>query len=701
MGLPTSIISFSEYSVGTTNPIYTYGNVTVSFAGKIVNDGSQPKSPAIACNENYNGPVSWTFSQPVASIEFDAGYFNSIGSTVARFYNASGALLQSITNSTYGVQHFAYASASGISKVIVTPVAADANGFSVDSLAFGAQASSYVARTGNPDVDGVLWGYKWSNTHLTYSFPVGTAEYTDAGYAAIQGFETFNPTQQQAALAVFANISSFCGLTFTPATGNTVANIRLAEATKLDYGGIDAKLHQPGFDRPTAEGNPPDPQFNQYQFGDAWFSHGVYETPVTGTYEYTAGIMHEIGHTLGLKHGHQAPTLPADHNSFEYSVMTYAAYVGANTDLGIRAHELPTTFMQDDIAALQYMYGANFSYNSGNTVYHFSPADPFIFQTIWDGGGIDEYDLSAYSTPVSIDLRPGAWTITSSQQLADLGDGHRARGNVANALLYNGNPASLIENATGGSGNDWIEGNDIANVLNGGAGNDWIFGYAANDTIIGGYGSDWLDGGAGDDWIDAGTGNDWIDGGAGNDTINGSSGMDTAMYGSNRAQFGITVSGEVVTIYGAGTDRLTGVERAEFNDSILAFDIQGNAGNAYRLYQAAFNRTPDTPGLSFWTHALDRGTDILTVARGFVESSEFRSIYGVQPSNASIVDHLYYNVLHRAGDAEGVAFWTRGLENGLPIADLLQGFAVSSENHSLVDPKIAQGIVLDTSAFLV
>ena len=216
---------------------------------------------------------------------------------------------------------------------------------------------------------------------------------------------------------------------------------------------------------------------------------------MTGTYQYTAGIMHEIGHTLGLKHGHQAPTLPADHNSFEYSVMTYAAYVGANTDLGIRARELPTTFMQDDIAALQYMYGANFSYNSGNTVYQFSPADPFIFQTIWDGGGIDEYDLSAYATPVTIDLRPGAWTITSSQQLADLGDGHHARGNVANALLYNGSPASLIENATGGSGNDWIEGNDIANVLNGGAGNDWIFGYAANDTIIGGSGSDWLDGG--------------------------------------------------------------------------------------------------------------------------------------------------------------------------------------------------------------
>ena len=238
MGLAASKISFSEYSVGTINPLYRYGDITLSFAGKIVNDGAQPRSPVIACNENYNGPVSWTFSQPVTSIEFDGGFFNAIGSTVARFYNASGTLLQSITNSIQGIQHFAYTNASGISKVIVTPVAADANGFSIDSLTFVSQASSYVARTGNPDIDGVLWGYKWSAPHLTYSFPVGTGEYTDAGYAAIQGFETFNPTQQQAALAVFANISSFCGLTFTAAPSNTVANIRLAEATKLDYGGI-------------------------------------------------------------------------------------------------------------------------------------------------------------------------------------------------------------------------------------------------------------------------------------------------------------------------------------------------------------------------------------------------------------------------------------------------------------------------------
>ena len=95
--------------------------------------------------------------------------------------------------------------------------------------------------------------------------------------------------------------------------------------------------------------------------------------------------MHEIGHTLGLKHGHEAqdvqnasgayvytnPALPANHDFLEYSVMTYRSYPGGSAKT-VNAKEFPSTPMQDDIAALQYLYGANFDYNSGNTVYTFS-----------------------------------------------------------------------------------------------------------------------------------------------------------------------------------------------------------------------------------------------------------------------------------------------------------------------------------------
>ena len=78
--------------------------------------------------------------------------------------------------------------------------------------------------------------------------------------------------------------------------------------------------------------------------------------------------------------------------------------------------------------------------------------------TIWDGGGIDTYDLSAYADrPRASTSRPGAHSTFAAAQLADLGggpNGGHARGNLFNALQYQGDPRSLIENASGGSGDD-------------------------------------------------------------------------------------------------------------------------------------------------------------------------------------------------------------------------------------------------------
>ena len=96
--------------------------------------------------------------------------------------------------------------------------------------------------------------------------------------------------------------------------------------------------------------------------------------------------------------------------------------------------------------------------------------------TVWDGGGTDTYDFSNYTTNLTVNLSPGEWTTTSATQLANLTGSTVAVGNIANALLYNGNVASLIENAIGGSGHDTIIGNVADNSLTGGAGNDSIDG---------------------------------------------------------------------------------------------------------------------------------------------------------------------------------------------------------------------------------
>ena len=150
-----------------------------------------------------------------------------------------------------------------------------------------------------------------------------------------------------------------------------------------------------------------------------------------------------------------------------------------------------------DIAAVQKMYGANYSTNSGNSIYQWSPdtGEMFIngvgqgapgsnkvFMTLWDGGGTDTYDFSAYTANLTVSLQPGEWTTLASEQVANLGDGHYAAGNVANALMYNGNTASLIENAIGGSGNDTIKGNAADNKLTGRGGNDIIDGQGGINT---------------------------------------------------------------------------------------------------------------------------------------------------------------------------------------------------------------------------
>jgi serralysin len=216
--------------------------------------------------------------------------------------------------------------------------------------------------------------------------------------------------------------------------------------------------------------------------------------------------------------------------------MSYRSHVGESATSGYvnETWSFAQSLMMYDIAAIQHLYGANFSTNSGNTIYSWgpttgemfingvgqgAPGGTRIFQTLWDGAGTDTYDFSRYTTSLSIDLRPGNWTKTSTVQLAKLSwDGSEvAAGNIANALLYRGNKQSQIENAVGGSGNDKITGNDTANSLRGGAGNDRLTGREGNDVLNGGPGADKLYGQGGHDKLVGGSGKDTLFGGDGAD----------------------------------------------------------------------------------------------------------------------------------------------------------------------------------------
>ena len=355
-------------------------------------------------------------------------------------------------------------------------------------------ATSTVTPSGISYVDYVDGGTRWAINSFTYSFPASASFYVGfngGSYGSGEqnsGFQTFNGVQQAATASILKMYSAVANVTFTQITETSTqtADFRYAESSKPS----------------TAWGYYPSPS---PEGGDAWFSSaGLYNNPVVGNYAWLT-IVHETGHLLGLKHPQDVMgsfgAVPVSVDSLEYTVMSYRSYIGASTTQGLTnaTWSFPTTLMVYDIASLQYMYGANYSTNSGDTVYKWNPGTGqetingiaqtapggnTVFMTLWDGGGNDTYDFSNYTTNLSVNLQPGGWTTTSTAQLANLGNGHTAIGNIANAYLYNNNPASLIENAVGGSGSDNITGNAADNKLTGGAGNDTLDGVSGIDTAV-------------------------------------------------------------------------------------------------------------------------------------------------------------------------------------------------------------------------
>jgi hypothetical protein len=182
----------------------------------------------------------------------------------------------------------------------------------------------------------------------------------------------------------------------------------------------------------------------------------------------------------------------------------------------------------------------------------------------------------------------------------------------------------------------------------------------------------------------------------GNDSIDGGAGIDVVTLSGNRSSSTLakTASGWTVSSSAGGTDILQNVERLKFSDATVALDIDGNGGQAYRVYQAAFNRTPDAGGLGFWINTMDGGASLRSVAEGFVGSAEFKALYGTNPTNAQIVTKLYDNVLHRPGEAGGFNFWLGVLDSKAEtLAGVLAAFSESAENQAGLVGVIGNGFI--------
>lgn len=413
--------------------------------------------------------------------------------------------------------------------------------------------------------DALVGGRIWATKELTFGFPAEAEGYDQNAFAAgiqygenepAEGFAPLTADQQKAAEAAIAQIAAVTELTFT--RDDDAADIRIAQSSVP----ASAWAYYPDKD---AEG------------GDVWFGNGrgYYDDPARGSYGGHA-FLHELGHAVGLKHGHDhgvtgaGGALEAERDTMEWSVMTYRSYVGDPMESGYSNENagFAQSLMRVDIAALQQLYGANFDHQSGDTHYSWdpktgelridgagqgAPVANRVFETIWDGGGEDVIDASLYQTSVSIDLAPGAGSVLSADQLAFLnkkegGEAIYGSANVYLAELHDDDARSLIENAIGGSGHDRLSGNGTDNTLSGAAGSDVIWGLAGSDELLGGGGGDRLFGGSGKDKLAGQGGADQLYGGNGRDRLVGGGGQDELDGGRGRDKL----------IGGGGTDDLTG-----------------------------------------------------------------------------------------------------------------------------------------------
>lgn len=315
------------------------------------------------------------------------------------------------------------------------------------------------------------------------------------------------------------------------------------------------------------------PGSSTHEYADGYWSIGAFNSGLNylkkkaelGGGEYANWtIIHEIGHSLGLKHTHKESngkpldTLGKHLDNEKYSVMSY------NPASDPMNHGHAVSMMALDIASLQALYGAE-DYATGNSTYTFTSARSAAlnldegnvtigraFYCIWDSGGEDTIRFGGGNESVLINLN--AATLNTGSVSSDLraifadirstdlfksfssqlrqeivDQWHHAGGFFSQVLVEKGGKykgeaggfsiahGAVIENAVGGNGNDMLIGNSHANRLDGNGGNDVLHGGAGNDVLHGHAGKDILFGGAGNDVLDGGARDDVLEGGAGAD----------------------------------------------------------------------------------------------------------------------------------------------------------------------------------------
>jgi len=181
------LITFSELPLYTANPVYTprnygglTGGTTVSFGGFflgqalgnvqtcpagaaltgciqgnpsgnlaldqnspktfIVRDIDNPSSPVLSGFPIFNGAISILFSENVAAVGLDGGYFNTVGATAITAFGRDGRRLGAVNNTALGIEFLGLVSRDGSNQIAglqFSLVGPEPAGFAIDNLRFG------------------------------------------------------------------------------------------------------------------------------------------------------------------------------------------------------------------------------------------------------------------------------------------------------------------------------------------------------------------------------------------------------------------------------------------------------------------------------------------------------------------------------------------------------------------------------------
>jgi len=490
--------------------------------------------------------------------------------------------------------------------------------------------------------DGLNSGFRLSNAQFTFSIP--TAASIWPGYAAgtqpANSYSILNAAQANAFRAAISLWDALIAPNFTETADDatTRGEVRVAFTS---------------FDMPAgtaAYAFLPTTGILGTSAGDVWInSNSVGEDFSVGTDNF-ATLVHEIGHSLGLKHPFEGTVIPAPFETGRYSVMSYTnpgrvVTFASTAGGGISSSRAPVVASSPlvlDIAAIQAIYGADPNTLAGNTIYSFSAADASV-RAIYDAGGIDTFDLSNITRDNVVDLEPGAYSSIAQWTIAEQTAFYQAQYNPGFAAFISGqlNQAdtwtwtdnvgialnTIIENVIGGSGDDTITGNSADNSFDlTRGGTDIVSGAGGNDSFS--FGATW---GA----------SDRVDGGAGaNDQI-GISGNYTG--------------GNAITLV-AG--QVTGVE---------VFAVLPGAGNSYAI-------TPTDAAVAAGT--------ILTIFGGNLGAGQNLTFNGAAETDAAF--RVYgglgtENVTTGAGD-DGIYFGPGRYD---PVTDIVVGGPGSNDQLAL------------------